>query len=341
MINTSNVAVSIVLERILIFIFCIVLFNGQVLASSAEDKVSRDCIAIKKKEVGLGVDFGPFKTALVSHAILQMAMKEEQGDGYTSELWERMSRLNHPQHREFLETQARIYENNARDEAVSIFQLHQGVKADDLSQIAGCVINDLRDINSDSYGDAIIALNRAILDSGYDIPRDEFEALVKKYSAEYETIRAAKIKRETARACAEKQSRENTVSSRVRVGAFEITANGCVASMSLGLEKTNLEPKTQVGTKFLVLDAAFKNVSDSSQYFHSGSLLINYNGKVYDYSAVEIIFDQRYGLPLTQINPLVSYRTKLVYRIPSELSGKVRWRPGDNPKGITVQCGNI
>ena len=120
-----------------------------------------------------------------------------------------------------------------------------------------------------------------------------------------------------------------------------MTANSCTSSTNIGIENARLEPRSQPGSKFLILDATFKNTSGTSQRIEPGALLVNHHGKTYTYDIIEFILDAGYGLPAGPINPLISYRAKLVYRIPNELSGKVRWQPGNNLERATVQCGSI
>lgn len=72
-----------------------------------------------------------------------------------------------------------------------------------------------------------------------------------------------------------------------------------------------------------------------------GELLINYNGKDYTFDKAETILAEGYGLLLEQINPLTTKKTKLVYKVPSELRGSIFWKPGRARSDEIILLGDI
>jgi hypothetical protein len=72
-----------------------------------------------------------------------------------------------------------------------------------------------------------------------------------------------------------------------------------------------------------------------------GSLFINYNGKEYEFDSVEPIMVEGYNIWFRKINPLITMKTKIVYRVPNEVHGEVFWRPGRNPNDIKLLVGTI
>ncbi|WP_341708108.1 DUF4352 domain-containing protein [Halopseudomonas sp.] len=129
--------------------------------------------------------------------------------------------------------------------------------------------------------------------------------------------------------------------SEARVGQFEVKVNSCKAVETVGTGNRFAEPKVWEGSRFYIVDASFKNMDTESRLPLAGSLFINYDGVEYEYDSTESIMTDGYNIWFKQVNPLVSMSTKLVYRIPDEISGMVYWVPGRNPEGQRLWCGRI
>ncbi|WP_248802164.1 DUF4352 domain-containing protein [Pseudomonas sp. MWU13-2100] len=125
------------------------------------------------------------------------------------------------------------------------------------------------------------------------------------------------------------------------VGGFKITANSCVARGKVGTLNPFLEPKAWNGSKFLIVDASFKNVSTSSKYMFPGSVAVSKNGKVYKFDKFEMVNESGFGSDAEPLNPLITYRTKLIFRIPADLTGEIVWHPDERTDDVTVSCGSI
>ncbi len=121
---------------------------------------------------------------------------------------------------------------------------------------------------------------------------------------------------------------------------FAISVTGCKATASLSKDIL-LSPKPWDDSRFYVVDATFKNIDSESRVPSEGSLFIFYNGREYKYDSPEPVLDNRYGLRLQAVNPLLTLKTKLVYRIPNELEGEVFWEPGRNKQAKRIWCGNL
>jgi hypothetical protein len=87
-----------------------------------------------------------------------------------------------------------------------------------------------------------------------------------------------------------------------------------------------------------VLDVTYKNKDRESRIPFAGSAFISVGGSVYEFDQPESIMARGYGVPLQGINPLVTYRTKLVYRVPDESFRDVFWQPGRNLEGKRLYC---
>lgn len=133
----------------------------------------------------------------------------------------------------------------------------------------------------------------------------------------------------------------NPKNNSAKVGEFQVTANGCSATQKIVTANPFFEPKPWPESKFLVVDISYKNVSTASRYLPPGNIVISKNGTVYKFDKFEVIPENGYGIRPEPLNPLVTYRTKLVYRIPNDLAGKIVWQANGGASNVTLLCGSI
>lgn len=126
-----------------------------------------------------------------------------------------------------------------------------------------------------------------------------------------------------------------------RVGYFDVAVIGGKVNKQVGTGNKYTEPKQWEGSRFLTINASFKNLDTESRLPIEGSVFINYDGKEYEFDSVEPIMMEGYNIWFKKINPLITMKTKLVYRIPDEIHGPVYWRPGRNPTDTRLWVGNI
>lgn len=132
--------------------------------------------------------------------------------------------------------------------------------------------------------------------------------------------------------------------SRVReaeIGYFNISADSAYYGPSVNTGNRFAEPKKWEGSRFFVIRASFKNLDTESRLPSEGSLFINYNGKDYEFDSVEPVMLEGFNIWFKKVNPLITMKTKIVYRIPDEIHGEVFWRPGRNPNGTKLWLGFI
>ncbi len=125
------------------------------------------------------------------------------------------------------------------------------------------------------------------------------------------------------------------------IGYFEISTDKAYATNKVGTGNSFVEPKTWEGSRFFVVNASFKNLDTESRLPAEGSLLVNYNGKDYVFDTVEPIMLEGYNIWFRGVNPLITMKTKIVYRIPNEIEGEVFWRPGRNSSGTRLWVGRV
>jgi hypothetical protein len=125
------------------------------------------------------------------------------------------------------------------------------------------------------------------------------------------------------------------------IGYFDVSADKGEYGPTVDTGNRFAEPKKWGGSRFFIVHASFKNMDTESRQPVEGSLFITYNGKEYEYDSVEPITLEGYNIWFRKINPLVTMKTKIVYRIPNEIEGPVYWRPGRNPTDTKLWLGYI
>lgn len=126
-----------------------------------------------------------------------------------------------------------------------------------------------------------------------------------------------------------------------QVGYFKVAAESAYYGASVNTGNRYAEPKKWDGSRFFVIRASFKNLDTESRLPFEGSLFINYNGKDYEFDSVEPIMLEGFNIWFKKVNPLITMKTKIVYRIPDEIHGEVFWRPGRNSDGTKLWLGFI
>ncbi len=133
--------------------------------------------------------------------------------------------------------------------------------------------------------------------------------------------------------------RASAMTNTADIGYFKVKAERGEYRNSVGTGNRFSEPKTWDGSRFYIVHASFKNMDTESRLPVEGSLFINYNGKDYEFDSVEPIMSEGYNIWFRKINPLITMKTKLVYRIPNEIYGDVYWRPGRNSDDTRLWVG--
>lgn len=88
------------------------------------------------------------------------------------------------------------------------------------------------------------------------------------------------------------------------------------------------------GIVFLIMEAAFKNIDTESRMIAEGVVLLKNGDKTYTFDKSEMIMLDGWSLKLDQINPLTTFRTRLVYKVPNNFEGKLYYQPGRGAKSI-------
>ncbi len=143
------------------------------------------------------------------------------------------------------------------------------------------------------------------------------------------------------------ESNTTTPVQRIEVGQplktdyFEITVNKVNVKdrVNTGNEFADLKPER--GNKYLIIDATFKNIDKESRMIMDGTVWIDYKGQRYEFDNSETIMLDGWGTMLDQINPLTTKSTKLVYKLPAEITGSAYWQPGRSDDDELIYLGEI
>jgi hypothetical protein len=129
--------------------------------------------------------------------------------------------------------------------------------------------------------------------------------------------------------------------SKAQVGYFEVATGKSQYGNTVGTGNRLAEPKQWEGSRFFIVNASFKNLDTESRLPVEGSLYITYNGKEYEFDSVETVMAEGYNIWFKKVNPLITMKTKIVYRIPDEIEGDVFWKPGRNPDDTRLWVGSV
>lgn len=122
------------------------------------------------------------------------------------------------------------------------------------------------------------------------------------------------------------------------IGYFDVTIKSCSVTNGPVTGNSYTEPDDWPDSRFVVIDADFKNIDQEGRLPSEGSLIIKHNGRELKYDSTETIMQKGYGIYFKSVNPLITMPTKIVYRIPNEVSGEVSWEPGRNPDNRKLWC---
>lgn len=137
-----------------------------------------------------------------------------------------------------------------------------------------------------------------------------------------------------------KSSTEVAIGQTLKTEYFDVTVGSAKASKSVRIDEIqNLEQ--EAGNKYLVFDVTLKNTDSESRMMFDGEVIIKANGKEYKYEVPEPVFSDGWGMIMDNINPLVTKKTKLVYKIPDELKGTAYYHPARSDDDQVINLGPI
>jgi Domain of unknown function (DUF4352) len=127
-------------------------------------------------------------------------------------------------------------------------------------------------------------------------------------------------------------SKELIIGQTLSTDYFDITISdvGVGNRVNTNNQFTDIAPEKD--NMFMVFFVKFKNTDNRSHYVDEGSILIDDNGKEFKFEKSESIMLEGWGVLLDELNPLTTLDTKIVYKLPKEIKGKVYWVSDDDTK---------
>lgn len=122
---------------------------------------------------------------------------------------------------------------------------------------------------------------------------------------------------------------------------FDVTVNKVSVANRVNTGNQFADLEAENGNRYLILDVTFKNMSNESRMLMDGKVSVNYNGKDYTFDKSETVMADGWGLLLDQINPLTTKTTKLVYKIPAEITGNAYYKPARSGSNDIIDLGII
>jgi hypothetical protein len=123
-------------------------------------------------------------------------------------------------------------------------------------------------------------------------------------------------------------------------GSFDIRIKNVSVSETLRTGNEFADPKPQQGTQFLVIDGDYKNIDSETHTLSSGYVAVDMDEKKLIYDKAELILNDGWGLIFEKVGPAITKSTKLVYRIPLNIKGKVYFYPINNRNDV-IEIGFI
>ena len=123
---------------------------------------------------------------------------------------------------------------------------------------------------------------------------------------------------------------------------FEVTINKYTIMDSVETGNMFVRLKREEGSQYLILHTSFKNIDSESRSIFDGNLVIFYNDKPYVYDVSESLLLDGWGIYIShRVNPLTTYKTKIIYKIPKDIKGNAYYYPSRNNDKGAIYLGEI
>ena len=119
---------------------------------------------------------------------------------------------------------------------------------------------------------------------------------------------------------------------------FEVTVSGIKAIDSQKINSINSLDRED-GVEYLIVDVSAKNIANESKSLVSaGKLILGDGDDKIEIKNDETLLTEGYGAFLEEVNPKLSKKTKLVYKIPADYADKtIIWDAFGSSKFIKLQ----
>lgn len=141
--------------------------------------------------------------------------------------------------------------------------------------------------------------------------------------------------------CSENSPKTYQIKEIVKTKYFEVKVNSFSTSTTVNTGNMFSNLPRNSGVLYGIIDISFKNIDTESRMIIDGELiLVGADNKEYTFDKSETILADGFGLFLDQVNPMITKRTKLIYKIPEDFIGKIYYKPSRNPENARIYLGD-
>lgn len=123
---------------------------------------------------------------------------------------------------------------------------------------------------------------------------------------------------------------------------FDVTVTGYKLEPTVKTGNEFADLKKEDGTKYLIIDVTFKNTDKETRMMFDGEVLVKQaDGNTLKYEQSELIPADGWGVLMDNINPGITKKTKLVYKVPETLKGGIYFHPARAGSDETILLGTL
>lgn len=129
------------------------------------------------------------------------------------------------------------------------------------------------------------------------------------------------------------------IGSTANIGYFDVTLHSAIIHIGLPENTVSLDGDQDDG-QYVEMVIEYRNTDSESRMTDPGYITIENEGKRLIFDARANLIGEGYWVD-KQLNPLLSHSGRIFFKIPSSITGVVRWVPGRNSKDIEFIVGRV
>ncbi|WP_313155959.1 DUF4352 domain-containing protein [Sphingobacterium multivorum] len=133
-----------------------------------------------------------------------------------------------------------------------------------------------------------------------------------------------------------------SVDQSLKTDYFDVTVTGYKLEPTVKTGNEFADLKKEDGTKYLIIDVTFKNTDKETRMIFDGEVLVKQDdGSMLKYEQPELVPEDGWGVLVDNINPGITKKTKLVYKVPETLNGSIYFHPARAGSDETILLGTL
>lgn len=122
---------------------------------------------------------------------------------------------------------------------------------------------------------------------------------------------------------------------------FDVTVKKVLAVPYIKVESEFIDMKQEPNTLYLIIFTTYKNTDTESRMMDDGEVITEHNGKQMLYDKSETFLAEGWGTMLDQINPLTEKTTRMVFKVSTELTGNLYYKPSRSGDDDLIDLGTL